>query len=164
MEKHKRKSLLAGLALLVSVTAQAAVGVVVGANTISDKDGYPLLQPNEQAQIFYCTGKMSGPAAQQCALDKCLAKFKLKADAPRKDFKNGSSTTTVIGGHCAPDGWSARKGYSIIMVGPKGNNQYIMSKALGDPTRESAMDFVKSNNFPVDKSTMILDYYDKDGE
>lgn len=164
METHMRKSLIAGLALFVSVAANAAVGVTVGANKMSDADGFPVLQANEQAQIFYCTGKMSGPEAQDCALKKCLAKFKVKADAPRKEFKNGSHTTTVIGGHCSPDGWSARKGHSIIMVGPKGDNQYIMSKALGDPTREVAMEYVKSNKFPVDKATMILDYYDKDGE
>jgi hypothetical protein len=149
------------LLMLTALTAMpmlaySAVGVSVGHHTFAE-DGFPTLKPNEQASIFYCTGKMSGPEAMACAVAKCKKQFKVPANAATKKVGNSD----LIGGKCIADGWSEKKGHSIVMVGPKGDNQFIMSKALGDPTREIAMQYVASNDFPVSKGTIVLDYWDK---
>jgi hypothetical protein len=38
-----------------------------------------------------------------------------------------------------------------------------MSKALGDATREEALCFVKSNNFPMKGAKKVIDLYDDTG-
>lgn len=142
----------------VTGSAQAGVGVSLGHHTWAE-DGFPTIGLGEQVSVFYCTGKMDGPDAMKCALEKCKKAFNVPANA--KERKVGP--TTLIGGKCSPDGYTNKRGHSIIMVGPKGDNSFIMSKALGDPTREKAMEYVSSNRFPVHKSTVILDYWDNDG-
>lgn len=141
--------------LLISAMAHSDVGVAVGHNTWAD-DGLPNIGKGEQVSIFTCVGQEGGSKAMDCAVDKCRKAFKIPAGAPVKKV----GPTTLVGGKCAGDGWSERKGHSIVMVGPRGDNVFIMSKALGDPTREAAWEFVKSNNFPVDKGTIVFDYYD----
>ena len=141
----------------VSLVAQAAVGVSLGHDEWAD-DGFPTIRKGQQVSVFTCTGKMSGSEAGACALEKCFKKFKI---TDKTIVKKGSSD--IYGGKCTIDGWSSRRGHSLIMVGPKGDNRFIMSKALGDITREIAYGYLQKNEFPVDRGTMVLDYFDKDG-
>lgn len=53
-----------------------------------------------------------------------------------------------------------RPGHTIIVVGPKGDNQFILSKSLNDKSRADADEFVRSNKFPVDRSLIAADFYD----
>lgn len=147
-----KKIIIALFVSFYSLMAQAAVGVAVGYHTWA-KDGLPDISPGEQISVFVCRGKMSGADAAECALNKCMKQFKIPP-------KTKADSHDLVGGACKVDGWSERKGYSIIVLGPKGNNNFIMSKALGDSTREEAMKFVKSNKFPVRKENIVLDIYD----
>lgn len=153
------RKMIVGALCLLSLSVHAAVGVSLGAREFAD-DGFPNIGPNEQAKFFSCTGNGTGVAAQQCALEKCFKHFKIDAATAKTKYLG---STGVIGGHCTRDGWAERKGHSVGFVGPKGDNQFIMSKALGDPDKKTAMEYARSNNFPVDKATKVLDYWDDIG-
>lgn len=142
-----------------SVMSYASVGVTTGHHTINKKDGLPEIGRNEQVSVFICKGKMSSLEAAQCSLRKCMKAFGVPADS--KSVKYGNND--VFGGKCVIDGYTNRRGHSLIMVGPKGDNQMILSKSLGSLTRETAMIDLNANNFPVSKGTMVFDYWDNDG-
>ena len=145
-------SVMAMISAMLAGAASAAVGVSIGANKFAD-DGFPMLAKDEQTKMFYCSGNGTGADALECAFKKCMTHFKAKND-------NGKlkGQTTVYGGHCTKDGWSERKGYALGYVGPKGDNQFLMSKAIGDKTRADAEEYVKSNKFPIDKATKVFDF------
>lgn len=84
-------------ALFLSAHAFAAVGVAIGHHTWAE-DGIPVIGPNEQVAVFTCTGQMTGPSAMSCAVDKCLAHFKLPKSAEITNIAN----TVLVGGKCAP--------------------------------------------------------------
>lgn len=152
------KKLFAIAAFLAASWAHASVGVAVGANTFA-KDGMPMLGPDEQAKVFVCHGKfdktksnpgMNGPDAENCAMQKCLAYYNMPLNSSDKKAK----------AHCVRDGWAEKKGWAIIVLGPKGDNNFMFSKAIGDDNKKDAWDFVRSNNFPVDKGTLVHEFYD----
>lgn len=157
-----KRHLFAVALAAASFAAHAAVGVAVGNDSWSESDGFPNVAPGTQVKIYTCTGKMHGDEAGECAVNKCLADFGVKGtvnSVPKKKIHK----TELYAGKCSLDGYSNKMGYSIIVVGPKGDNSYIMSKALGDITRDVAMKYVRSNNFPVDKGRIVFDYFDHDG-
>ena len=143
--KIRHKVLLLSCLMLVGA-ARADIGVAVGHHTWSKDDGgnyLPEVGPKEQISIFYCVGANLGAKAEKCAVDKCIKKF----GDPKK---------------CAGDGWTRRRGYSVAYAGPPGNYQ-LFSKALGSDTRENALCYVKSNKFPMEGATKIIDLYDDSG-
>jgi hypothetical protein len=154
--KTRTLSIVAVSLLLVSAYAQADVGVAVGHHTWAD-DGFPVIGPGEQVSIFTCTGPFgNGPKAERCAVEKCLKASKVPANAKIEKF----GRDTLTGRKCSTSGWSERRGHSIVILGPKGDNENIMSRAIGEPTRESCIEFIKSQGFPFDKANIVFDYFD----
>lgn len=143
---------------LLSGLAQASVGVVLGANEWAD-DGMPQLAADETVKVFYCHAKnidMDGPMAESCALEKCKRHFKIPFMTKEQQFANG-----IIGGHCKRDGWSERRfAHNVAATGDSGDNRFMFSKALGDPTREEAMKWLGDNDFPVKAANMVFDFLD----
>lgn len=149
------KSLFAASLLVLSMGAQAAFGVAIGANEFAD-DGMPQLGPKEQAKLFYChakNSKMSGPQAQACAVRKCMAHFKVPANASLNRFG-------AVGGKCKAEGWSERPGWAIGYIGDPGDNVYISDRVHAQATREEAMKLLGQDNFPLKERNKVFDFYD----
>lgn len=147
------KYIAAFFCFLLAASAQATVGVAMGANKFA-ADNLPEIKKGEQVRIFYCHGKnavMSGPQAMQCAVDKCLRHFNL----PQHQVKG----VEIIGGHCKADSYSERKGFSIGAVGEKGDNTFIFTKSLSKPSRQEAYRIAKEG-FPLKDKNIVFDFYD----
>lgn len=152
------KFLLAAAALFVSLSAHATVGVALGHHTWAD-DGMPEIGPGEQARVFVCRQHDTTRIVALCALEKCAKAFGFDLKAPVV-LKNGRK---LLGGKCNVDGRTDDRGYSVIVVGPPGDNQFIVGKALGAKTREIAIEYIKKSGFPMEKATVVYDEYDPDG-
>lgn len=152
------KLLLAAAALFVSLSAHASIGVVIGHHKWA-ADGLPDIGPGEQTKVFFCSGRGDARIAMGCALDKCLAHYNREKN-PSHEIRGAHA---IFGGVCSTDGWSARRGHALMMVGPPGDNVHLTSKALGKDTREEALRDVCRNGFPCDKATVVFDFYEGTG-
>lgn len=162
MKVRKRLATAASL-LLMSATAHAAVGVVIGHHTWSDEDGLPVIGPGERTKVFFCTGSGDGRMAMGCALDKCLAHYNREKNPSQELKGKGEKKTALFGGVCATEGWTERNGHNLMMVGPPGDNVHLTSKALSAATREEARRIVCSNGFPCDRASIAFEFYDGSG-
>lgn len=82
--------------------------------------------------------------AQDCALAACIRKFNSAKLCHSNDF-------------------STHRGFTVVYVGTKGDNQYLYSAGYSRYSRGEAVREASQNKFPVDSATLALDFFESDG-
>lgn len=164
--------------LLISLQARAdgLFNVTMGHHTWA-ADGLPQIGPGEQASVFFCLSDINLPTGGSkdivggpyCSLVKCLAAYGIKSPDVRADLivdskiSEQSRKNTVVFGKCQYRGDIGydpiRPRHYIAMVGPKGDNENILFESYGQPTRAAAFKEMVKAGFPVDKGTLVIDYW-----
>lgn len=134
---------LAIIASTLCWSAAADIAFAYGHHKLA-ADGLPEIGPDERVSVFWCVAKTDTSTSQK--LENCAIKLCRKFFGPP--------------GICESNSYVMRPGHTIIAVGPKGNNQYILSKALNDSSRAEADKFVRSDKFPIGRSKIVADFYD----